>query len=57
MPTGAIPSAKGNTHGDGRGADVQAVERETPGAIIEEKRKHPRHRYIERLYIGKKDGM
>ncbi len=57
MPTGAMRSAGDNTHGDGRGADVHAAERETPDGIIEEKRKHPRHRYIERLYVGKRDGM
>ncbi len=50
-------SVEDNTQGDGRGADLQAAERETPGGMMDERRKHPRHRYIERLYIGKRDGM
>ncbi len=57
MPSGAMRSVEDNTNGDGRSADVQAAERETPGGMMEERRKHPRHRYIERLYVGKKDGM
>ena len=45
MATGAMRSAEDNTYGDGRSADVQAAERETPGIMMEERRRHPRHRY------------
>jgi len=37
-------------------ADVQASA-PTVENVVEEKRRHSRHRYIERLYIGKQDGM
>lgn len=57
MPTGAMRSAEDNTHRDGSAVDVQTPEREAPAVLIEERRKHSRYRYIERLYIGKKDGM
>jgi len=29
----------------------------TVSNLVEERRKHSRHRYIERLYIGRQDGM
>jgi PilZ domain len=36
-------------------SEVPAQELE-PSNPVQERRKHPRHRYIERLYIGKADG-
>jgi hypothetical protein len=57
MPAGAIRSADDNMHGDGNTTDVQLTEQETPGGSIAERRKHSRHRYIERPYSEKKNGM
>jgi hypothetical protein len=36
--------------------EVQGKELE-PTNTVQERRKHPRHRYIERIYVGKTDGM
>ncbi|HTZ46517.1 MAG TPA: hypothetical protein VMH20_02940 [Verrucomicrobiae bacterium] len=38
-----------------RTAEVQATELESSNTV-QERRRHPRRRYIERLYIGKADG-
>jgi PilZ domain len=37
-------------------AEVQ-MSKSQPGGLEIERRRHTRHRYIERLYIGKQDGM